>query len=304
MFYERLKLLAKENKKSFNDIEQDLGFSKNLLYKYNKYEPKQETLNQLAKYFDVSTDYLLGNTDQRTTLTNQLEQIINREYLPLSNSEKQSVHDVMQLLFEEEKYKKTLGYRIRNIRKKLELSQEEFPFYITKNATAKTGEQWENNSLKPTSSELKKIADMAYISVKYLLTGKPDLIDDPAIEVAFDQVANYAEHLDEKTYSKLVRNVNNAFGVLTIIMERSMLWWQEIHDIEEVDGHEIPTLIENLETYSQINHNLFQIISSRGNYQDRISRQEKNIPELKDNIEKLIEINSRVATKDFYDEGY
>ena len=62
MFYERLKLLAKEKKKSFNEIESELGYSKNSMYHYKKVKPSSDKLSKLAEYFGVSSDYLLGNT--------------------------------------------------------------------------------------------------------------------------------------------------------------------------------------------------------------------------------------------------
>lgn len=309
MFYERLKLLAKEKKKSLNQIEEDLGFSKNTLYNTKKYTPQGDKLSKLAEYFNVSIDYLLGKTDNREPASSQLEDNIDNSFRykdwTLTNEKKESVQDLLQLFFETEDYEKTLGYRIKKIRKRFNMSVEEFSSWNTTSLTPKIGEKWEDNSLKPTDEELKSIAEMAQISVKYLLTGKPDLLGDMGVEISLAQLADYAEFLDEETYNKLTLNLDKALGVLVIILERSMLWWQDIHNISEVDPHEIPTLLENLETYSQINNSIFQIISVRGKAYERIKRREKHIPELKANIDRLIEINSRVAPKDFYsDDDY
>lgn len=105
MFYERLKILAKENKKSFNDIEEDLGFSKNLLYKYSKYEPKQETINQLSEYFGVTTDYLTGKTSSRTLDLAELDNDIvasNLSYSgkPLSENDRHALNNILKEYFE------------------------------------------------------------------------------------------------------------------------------------------------------------------------------------------------------------
>lgn len=105
MFYERLKLLAKENKKSFNDIEEDLDFSKNLLYKYKKYEPKQETLNQLSEYFGVTADYLTGKTSSRTLDLAELDNDIvasNLSYSgkPLSENDRHALNNILKEYFE------------------------------------------------------------------------------------------------------------------------------------------------------------------------------------------------------------
>lgn len=65
MFYERLKKLASEKNKSFNQIENDLNYGKNTLYRYKVQNPTQERLLELAKYFDVTTDYLLGREENK-----------------------------------------------------------------------------------------------------------------------------------------------------------------------------------------------------------------------------------------------
>ena len=72
MFYETLKSLANKNKKSFNQIEKDLGYGKNTLYSYKIQNPTQERLIELAKYFNVSTDYLLGLNQTNVTPNNNL----------------------------------------------------------------------------------------------------------------------------------------------------------------------------------------------------------------------------------------
>lgn len=61
--FERIKLLAKNQGKSINDIERDLGQSKNTLYRLQSSNPSAEKLKELADYFDVSTDYLLGRSN-------------------------------------------------------------------------------------------------------------------------------------------------------------------------------------------------------------------------------------------------
>ncbi|KZK04920.1 XRE family transcriptional regulator [Lactococcus cremoris] len=65
MFYEKLQELSKKTGKSFAVIERDLGLPKNSMYNYKKSNPTSERLNQLAKYFNVSADYLLGGDDKK-----------------------------------------------------------------------------------------------------------------------------------------------------------------------------------------------------------------------------------------------
>lgn len=62
--FERLKELADKQGKSLNKVEEDLGLSKNVLYRMkNSNNPTKDRLEVLADYFDVSVDYLLGRTD-------------------------------------------------------------------------------------------------------------------------------------------------------------------------------------------------------------------------------------------------
>lgn len=61
--FERLKFLAKKQGKSINDVERDLNYSKNTLYRLKTTNPSSEKLREIADYFHISTDYLLGRTD-------------------------------------------------------------------------------------------------------------------------------------------------------------------------------------------------------------------------------------------------
>ncbi|GGD04831.1 helix-turn-helix domain-containing protein [Enterococcus wangshanyuanii] len=63
--FERIKFLSKKRGKSLNEVEEDLGLSKNVLYRMKQSDnPTKERLEILADYFDVSVDYLLGRTNQ------------------------------------------------------------------------------------------------------------------------------------------------------------------------------------------------------------------------------------------------
>lgn len=61
--FERIKDLADKQRISLNDLEDKLGISRNSLYGIKKANPKSDRLQQIADYFNVSTDYLLGRTD-------------------------------------------------------------------------------------------------------------------------------------------------------------------------------------------------------------------------------------------------
>lgn len=63
--FERIKFLADKQGKSINDVEMELGYSKNTLYRLKKNMPGSEKLQEIAEYFHVSTDYLLGRTENK-----------------------------------------------------------------------------------------------------------------------------------------------------------------------------------------------------------------------------------------------
>lgn len=61
--FDRIQELAKKRDKSLQDVATDLGFSKNLFYRWKTSEPKARDIKLVADYFGVTTDYLLGRTD-------------------------------------------------------------------------------------------------------------------------------------------------------------------------------------------------------------------------------------------------
>ncbi|HFP6146570.1 TPA: helix-turn-helix domain-containing protein, partial [Enterococcus faecium] len=57
---------AKKQGKSLNKVEEDLGYGKNVLYRLKNSNPSTERLQEIADYFDVSVDYLLGREEKET----------------------------------------------------------------------------------------------------------------------------------------------------------------------------------------------------------------------------------------------
>ena len=60
--FEKIKELAKKRGKSLGQVE-DLGYGRNTLYKIKNSTPNAERIAEIANYFNVSTDYLLGRTE-------------------------------------------------------------------------------------------------------------------------------------------------------------------------------------------------------------------------------------------------
>ena len=65
MFAERLKILRLENKLTQKQLSNKLGTSQPSYAQWEsgKRKPTGETIQKIADFFNVSTDYLLGNTD-------------------------------------------------------------------------------------------------------------------------------------------------------------------------------------------------------------------------------------------------
>lgn len=61
--FDRVKELSQKRGISLSKLEETLGLGKNSLYALKRNQPSAERLQEIADYFNVSTDYLLGRTD-------------------------------------------------------------------------------------------------------------------------------------------------------------------------------------------------------------------------------------------------
>lgn len=65
MLFDRVKKLSDERGENLKTVALNMGLSENAFYKWKKQSPKSETLQKVADYFNVSTDYLLGRTENK-----------------------------------------------------------------------------------------------------------------------------------------------------------------------------------------------------------------------------------------------
>ncbi|KKF45199.1 MULTISPECIES: helix-turn-helix domain-containing protein [Streptococcus] len=98
MFDKRLKQLRNEanltQKQLANAVDtsqQNIAF-----YEQNKRQPKQDILERISKYFNVSTDYLMGKTDKRKT------DLTKTEFLFRSAVEDLDLTEEQQEIFKQE----------------------------------------------------------------------------------------------------------------------------------------------------------------------------------------------------------
>ncbi|WP_251920024.1 helix-turn-helix domain-containing protein [Lactococcus lactis] len=84
MSYDRLKTLVIDSQKSFNQVERELRYPRNALanYRLGK-EPSAKRLTEIADYFNVTTEYLLGKDDKYSY--NKAKLLF--EYLTLDNKQ-------------------------------------------------------------------------------------------------------------------------------------------------------------------------------------------------------------------------
>lgn len=101
--FERVQLLAKKQGKSINDVENDLGYSQNTLYRLKRSNPSSKKLQELADYFHTTTDYLLGRTDEAMAASDidmEVEEALNsiRSYQgqPISDEEREVMRGIIK----------------------------------------------------------------------------------------------------------------------------------------------------------------------------------------------------------------
>ena len=89
MLFDKVKELSEQRGENIKIVASKLGFSENAFYKWKTQSPKSETLEKVADYFDVSTDYLLGRTDKKRyyDLTDKDEQDIQKELKKIVNGD-------------------------------------------------------------------------------------------------------------------------------------------------------------------------------------------------------------------------
>lgn len=62
---EKIKILCNERKVTFAEVERNVGISNGQIRRWDTSSPKIENVEKVADYFNVSTDYLLGRTDNK-----------------------------------------------------------------------------------------------------------------------------------------------------------------------------------------------------------------------------------------------
>ena len=109
---EKIKELAKKRGIPLAKLEESLGYSTNYFYTLKTKTPNSDRLQEIADYFNVSTDYLLGRTDN-PNIANSKEQFffegkeVNVEELastamrfngkPLTEEDKKAIQNIIEI---------------------------------------------------------------------------------------------------------------------------------------------------------------------------------------------------------------
>ena len=100
MIYDRIKFLANKRKISLNQVEEQMGYSKNTLYKLKYQKPGAERLEQIADYFNVTTDYLLGREKPEVDqYEQQLVAMFRKQTDGMNDSQKEKFNKSLDKLF-------------------------------------------------------------------------------------------------------------------------------------------------------------------------------------------------------------
>ncbi|MFD1426002.1 transcriptional regulator with XRE-family HTH domain [Kroppenstedtia sanguinis] len=116
----RLRTLRLEKKMRQEDLAREIGISKSAvgMYERGEREPSLNLLTEIADFFRVSADFLLGRSDRASLLSHprqdsdppgtdgNLKNFLTRkdlhwEYIPLANKELRAVKELMEVVVRE-----------------------------------------------------------------------------------------------------------------------------------------------------------------------------------------------------------
>lgn len=103
--FDKIKELCRKQGISLNQLEEKLGYGRNSLYSLKNKKPNAERISEIADYFGVSTDYLLGRTDNPRIATeadqgpDDIDEIIANAMMfdgkPLTDSDKRAIRGIL-----------------------------------------------------------------------------------------------------------------------------------------------------------------------------------------------------------------
>ncbi|EAE1298263.1 XRE family transcriptional regulator [Listeria monocytogenes] len=98
---DRIKSLCHKRDISLNDLENELNFGKNSIYRWKERNPSIDKVDKVASYFNVSTDFLLGRTDN-IQITSEENQESNEEFITFFRANTSDLTEEKKQLLEDE----------------------------------------------------------------------------------------------------------------------------------------------------------------------------------------------------------
>lgn len=110
---ERIKDLCKSRGITVSKLEDDLNFSSNTIYQWKKRVPGTKKIQEVADYFKVSIDYLLGRSDnphaglsddqKQLTVEEALESVMGTDGKPLTENDREILAGMIAAYLERKK---------------------------------------------------------------------------------------------------------------------------------------------------------------------------------------------------------
>lgn len=101
---EKIQSLCKSHNIKITQLEKELSIGRGSISKWENAFPNSDNLMKIAKYFNVTTDYLLGLTDNPIPTIPTDEGIISiqRARTKMDTQTKKRMDDILKLAFEKE----------------------------------------------------------------------------------------------------------------------------------------------------------------------------------------------------------
>lgn len=101
MLPERLKSLRKEANLTQKEVAEKLGFDQKSYSFWENGKRNPKNIQQIADFFNVSTDYLLGNTDIKsknleTDLNKTLDTVKSFDGKPITDSDRETIREILK----------------------------------------------------------------------------------------------------------------------------------------------------------------------------------------------------------------
>lgn len=172
--YDRFLELLNERGITAYRVAKDTGLNPTTFtdWKKGKGSPKTDKLQKIADYFDVSLDWLTGNSNFRS-----VQKAFNPE-------KENNSYKVFELLLKE---------------------HDTTPYKVSKDTGIGTAtlSNWKNGKYTPKQDKMQKLADYFGVTIDYLMTGKDSASEETPIDI------DHAQNETERKLLVLCRKAND-----------------------------------------------------------------------------------------------